>query len=256
MFPKQNWKKNFPKVIFINGNIPKPYMKNIIHKISSLIQLILNRENPVVIDKFTAKKIVIYFNGDSGHQTDPDTGNLGFGYIHYALIRNTKPNKILCIGSRKGYIPAICALACRDNNKGHVDFVDAGYDSDNKNHWSGIGWWKKINPDKHFSFLNLNTVISTYVMTTKEYIQKYPNRTYDYIYIDGDHSYEGVKLDYHLFWPKLTKYGFMVFHDVYVKYTKNLGYFGVWRLWKELKNKNKIVFPFPKDSGLGIIQKR
>jgi hypothetical protein len=212
-------------------------------------------KNSSLTNTSISKKIITYFDGDDGHQTNPETGNLGFGNIHYAFIRNIKPNNILCIGSRKGYIPAICALACEDNKKGHVDFVDAGYNREDKNHWSGIGWWKKVDPDKHFSYLNLNTRISTYVMTTKEFVKQYPNRLYEYIYIDGDHSYKGVKLDYSLFWPKLTKYGFMIFHDVYVKHTKDLGNFGVWKLWRELKNNNKIIFPFPKDSGLGFIQK-
>jgi len=230
-------------------------MHNFIKKISSVIKLFLNRERSTVINKLTANKIITYFDGDDGHQTNPETGDLGFGYIHYALIRNNKPNRILCVGSRKGYIPAICALACKDNNTGHVDFVDAGYDGDDKNHWSGIGWWRKVDPDRHFSYLQLNKWITTHVMTTMQYTKIYPKKIYDYIYIDGNHSYKGVKLDYSLFWPRLTKYGFMIFHDVYVRYTDDLGHFGVWKLWKELKNHNKILFPFPKDSGLGILQK-
>jgi len=201
------------------------------------------------------RAIIQYYDGDKGHQASYQTGDLGFGHIHYALIRNIKPNQILCIGSRKGYIPAICALACIDNNKGHVDFVDAGYDKDNKDHWSGIGWWKKVDPAKHFSFLGVNQRLTSYIMTTKTFAEKNPKKTYDYIYIDGNHSYTGVKLDYNLFWPKLSKNGLIVFHDVNVVYTPNLGFFGVWKLWKELKNKHNIIFPFPRESGLGIIQK-
>jgi len=208
-----------------------------------------------LIKRHISRLLISNFNGDRGHNINTSQYFLGFGLLHYGIIRNIKPNNILCIGSRKGFIPAILALACKDNAKGHVDFVDAGYDRDNINHWSGIGWWKKVDPNKHFSYLELNTWITTYVMTTKKFAKEYPNRIYEYIYIDGDHSYEGVKLDYSLFWPKLTKYGFMVFHDVYVQYTKNLGHFGVWKLWRELKNNNKIIFPFPKDSGLGFIQK-
>ena len=208
-----------------------------------------------LIKRHISRLLISNFNGDGGHNINISKNFLGFGLLHYGIIRNIKPNNILCIGSRKGFIPAILALACKDNAKGHVDFVDAGYDRDNINHWSGIGWWKKIDPQRHFAFFGINKYITSYIMTTKEFSQKYPNRTYDYVYIDGDHSYEGVKLDYSLFWPKLTKYGFMIFHDVYVKHTKDLGNFGVWKLWKELKYNTKIIFPFPKDSGLGFIQK-
>ncbi len=211
--------------------------------------------NPNIVNNGVTKQIIDYYNGDSGHQTNRVSGDLGFGYIHYALIKNCKPDHVLCVVSRKGYIPAICALACKDNKKGHVDFVDAGYDQDDKNHWSGIGWWKKIKPEEHYSFLGVNTWLTSYITTTLDYEKLHPKKKYQYIYIDGDHSYEGIKLDYTLFWPKLTKYGFMVWHDVAVKYTKDLGSFGVWKFWNELKTKQKILFPYPKESGLGIIQK-
>ena len=35
----------------------------------------------------------------------------------------------------------------------------------------------------------------------------------DFIFIDGDHSYEGVKTDFDLWFPKLKKGGLIVFHD-------------------------------------------
>lgn len=210
-----------------------------------------------LIKRKISRTLIKNYNGDKGQNVNFTQYFLGFGLIHYALIRNIKPKNILCIGSRKGYIPAILALACKDNGIGHVDFVDAGYDRDkHEKHWSGVGFWKKNDPIMHFAKIGVNGHITTYVMTNEEFAKKHPNEIYDYIYIDGDHSYNGAKLDYTLFWPKLTKYGFMVFHDVYVKYTNDLGYFGVWKLWKELKTNNKIVFPFPEDSGLGILQKK
>lgn len=51
----------------------------------------------------------------------------------------------------------------------------------------------------------MQNYLDLYVMTTKEFAKKYSNREYDYIHIDGDHSYKGVKLDFDLFWSKLTK---------------------------------------------------
>ncbi len=37
--------------------------------------------------------------------------------------------------------------------------------------------------------------------------------TLDFCYIDGDHSYNGVKRDINAFWPKLKSGGIMAFHD-------------------------------------------
>lgn len=36
----------------------------------------------------------------------------------------------------------------------------------------------------------------------------------DLVFVDGDHSYEGVKRDFEMFWPKLKEGGIMVFDDV------------------------------------------
>lgn len=215
---------------------------------------IFGNNRPIIFNRANTRKIISHYGADDGQNINLTTGNLGYGFIHFSLILNIRPNRILCVGSRKGFIPAICALACQENGFGQVDFVDAGYDQDNPNHWTGIGWWKKIDPDKHFLELDANKRLKTYVMTTKKFAQKYHYR-YKYIYIDGDHSYQGVKTDYNLFWPRLAKNGLMVFHDVVVKKDKGVPLFGVWKFWNEIKE-NKIIFPIPKNSGLGIIQKR
>ena len=209
-----------------------------------------------LFNKYAANRLISYYGGNSGHSVDHKTGNLGYGYLHYSFIRNLKPKKILCIGSGYGFIPAICALACKDNGFGQVDFVDAGYDQKHPKSWSGIGLWRKINPQRHFALLGLNKWINTFVITSEEFAKKYPKNNYAYIYIDGDHSYRGVKKDFQLFWPKLEKHGLMVFHDVVVKNWKGLKNFGVWKLWQELKLNSKIIFPNPPESGLGIIQKQ
>lgn len=203
-----------------------------------------------------SRALIELYNGDDGHQVNHTQFFLGFGLIHYAFVRNLKPENILVIGSRKGYIPATLALACKDNRKGHIDFVDAGYGQDEPSkHWSGIGFWKKENIKKHFSRIGVQHYITTHVMRSAVYAKKFPKKRYQYIYIDGDHSYRGVKDDWRLFWPKLDRGGFISFHDVVARGYLDKGLFGVWRLWKEIDKKHAIIFPFPKESGLGIIQK-
>lgn len=38
--------------------------------------------------------------------------------------------------------------------------------------------------------------------------------SFDFIFIDGDHTYEGVSRDFHLYKQVLSKKGVMVFHDI------------------------------------------
>lgn len=201
--------------------------------------------------------IETYTRGDNWQETNIDTGDLGYGWVHYALIRALKPQRVLSIGSRYGFVPAICALACKHNRKGRVDFVDAGYNYKNpkhKNHWGGVGFWRGTDPKKHFDKFKLGGNINTFVMTSSDFNKKYPSRKWAYINIDGDHSYKGIKYDFETFWPRLTKNGFVSLHDIYTKDTREIKY-GVRKYWEELKGKYSNNFELEGDFGLGIIQK-
>jgi predicted O-methyltransferase YrrM len=209
-----------------------------------------------LVNKDRITDLMVAFGADEyGHECSTQNANLGYGWIHYGLIRQQKPKRILCIGSRHGYIPAILAQACKDNDFGSVDFVDAGFDSDNEGGWTGVGYWKTREGKNCFNNFGLDNYITLFIITTLEFSKRYPDRVYDYIYIDGDHSFKGVALDFKLFLPRLTKGGYMIFHDICVKEKKPEGNYGVWKLWEKLEKQFKgIKINYP-GSGLGIIQK-
>ena len=204
-------------------------------------------------------KLMNHFQADErGHQANTKKADLGYGWLHYGFIRQQKPKHLLCIGSRYGFIPAVMAHACKDNVFGKVDFVDAGFGENDQNHWTGKAYWhnkKGINCFKNF---NLEKYIKIFVQTTKQFRKENKNKKYDYIYIDGDHSYEGVKFDFDSFWPKLNPGGFMLFHDICVKGNLPEGKYGVGQLFKEIINKNQqtyLIISY-QQSGLGILQKQ
>lgn len=202
----------------------------------------------------TGVMLIKHFFGYNGHIADVKKGNIGYGFLHYAYITALKPEKILCIGSQQGFIPAICAMACKDNQKGSVDFVDAGKATNDKNSWGGEAFWANHDPKKHFSAFDLNKYIKTYVMTSQHFAKKYKKK-YEYIFIDADHSYQGVKNDFKLFWPRLTSGGIMGFHDITLKGLHNGSEYGVWKLWQELKKENQFSF-INGDNAIGFIQKK
>jgi len=201
-----------------------------------------------------------------GHNNSPD--NLGFGWIHYAMIRNLQPERVLCIGSQRGFVPAIMALACLHNGKGVVHFVDAGLDlkkpEDNQKagekSWGGVGLWKTVD-GSYFDDLGVGDHIKLHVQKTEDFAEgleeMHPGEKFDYIYIDGDHSLEGVKRDYELFFPMLKPMGFMTFHDIEVEKETDWGKCGVKEFWRDLMYKSEAegMIELPFDCGLGIIQK-
>ena len=58
----------------------------------------------------------------------------------------------------------------------------------------------------------------------------------DFLFIDGDHSYEGVKKDFEMYSPLVRKGGVVAFHDVAPKGVPELTG-GVPRFWKEISGK-------------------
>jgi predicted O-methyltransferase YrrM len=57
----------------------------------------------------------------------------------------------------------------------------------------------------------------------------------DYLFIDGDHSYPGVKCDFEMYRPMVRKGGLVAFHDIAEGPPVAVG--GVPRFWREIKSK-------------------
>jgi len=68
-------------------------------------------------------------------------------------------------------------------------------------------------------------------------------RKVDFLFIDGDHSYEGVKKDFEMYSPLVRKGGIIAFHDIipdyYTRYGIKTGSWTgeVYKFWNEIKEK-------------------
>ena len=58
-----------------------------------------------------------------------------------------------------------------------------------------------------------------------------------FLFIDGDHTYEGVKKDFEMYAPLCRKGGIIAFHDIVPGPLENVG--GVPEFWNEIKGKYK-----------------
>lgn len=182
------------------------------------------------------------------HNARPDSA--GFGLIHYSLVTNLRPQRVLAIGSRHGYVPSILALALKANGSGAIDFVDANYSDATHGvevAFGGVENWTG-NPAEKFSFFGLNDVITVHIQRSSQFFSECQSQ-YGYIYLDGDHSYDGSRYDFEQSLDVAGAGALIVLHDAAVSQPG----FGVNRLFAELDENlyNKILIPaWP---GLGIV---
>lgn len=177
----------------------------------------------------------------------------GFGSIHYSLITNLRPERVLAIGSRHGYVPSIIALALKANGSGTLDFVDANYGDTTHGvdvAFGGVENWSGDPADK-FSRFGLRDAISFHIQRSSDFFAACKSK-FAYIYLDGNHSYEGSRYDFEESLKLATDDALIVLHDVAVVQPG----FGVKQMFAELDETryNKILIPaWP---GLGIVQQK
>jgi hypothetical protein len=205
-------------------------------------------------DKEIVNQIKWMFAPDGGAEREHNArpGTLGFGLIHYALVRNLKPVHALAIGSRYGYIPSIISLALKENGQGCLDFVDANYDDARDGFaraFGGTGFW--IEGGERFTLMGLQEVIKIHLMRSEDFFQEC-NKIYDYIYLDADHSYHGCRFDLDAVLGIASPAALITLHDILVSGDP----FGVDRVFSELDRNTYNTMIIPVWPGLGIIQRK
>ena len=74
----------------------------------------------------------------------------------------------------------------------------------------------------------------------------------DFLFIDGDHSYAGVKQDYEDYSPLVRPGGLVAFHDTLMSPEEDvLHSMGVSRLWREITDRPKKGFEV--SFGIGLV---
>jgi predicted O-methyltransferase YrrM len=76
----------------------------------------------------------------------------------------------------------------------------------------------------------------------------------DFLFIDGDHSYDGVKKDFEMYNSLVRNGGIIAFHDITPNGLPELTG-GVPQFWREIKNKYQIkefIKDYNKQTGFGI----
>jgi cephalosporin hydroxylase len=91
-------------------------------------------------------------------------------------------------------------------------------------------------PVEKYCILNNETQFIKMNSQSQEFINYMSNNYFDLIFIDGDHSYDGVKNDYEI---SKNRGNILVFHDIVSDACS-----GVVKFWKELKYNRKNIYNF------------
>ena len=154
--------------------------------------------------------------------------SLGDGLLIYSIIHYMRAKVCVCLGSGGGFIPRIMTQA-------RLDLYDSGiFEGKKEFNWGDIGSTFLVDAtngvggevdyleensffrSKFFPrFINDTTENAYYNFFIKQDIK------IDYLHIDADHSYEGVKKDFELYSNIVSKNGIISIHDTDKNYSKN-----------------------------------
>jgi predicted O-methyltransferase YrrM len=172
----------------------------------------------------------------------------------YGLVRSMKPEVCVEIGSALGKSACYIGMALKDNGRGMLYAIDPHEPTD----WNDR---EAVNSIEIFRG-NISALgLSQQVTVMRSYSQDAArgwNRPIDLIFIDGDHSYEGVKRDWDLFVPHVKPFGIVVFHDTIWDLPsyreKALTTMGVPRFVDELRQQGYQVLTIDRDCGISMVQ--
>jgi predicted O-methyltransferase YrrM len=158
------------------------------------------------------------------------------------FLNSLKPHNILEVGARGGTFLLFSKLST-----GTKIAVDLDSEFKDNIYLSMLG--------EDFYFLNEN---SQSIETFEKIKGICPQ--FDFIFIDGDHSYEGVKRDFELYKELLSPRGYIAFHDIDPDhafrniYSSDESKTGkVRRFWEELDFGTKVEIICQKSNGKGYV---
>lgn len=192
-----------------------------------------------------------------GHNQLRDDLNLGLGWVYYALARVLRPERVLVIGSYRGFVPLVIGRAMHDNGgDGRVVFVDPSFVDDH---------WRDADAVEQWFAARGVTNIEHQLATTQDFVQSEAGRELGelgMLFIDGLHTEEQARFDFEAFAPRLGPRGVALLHDSHGErrstvYGHDRPYLTtVHRFVDELRHDPSLqVFELPFGTGLTLVRR-
>ncbi len=155
--------------------------------------------------------------------------HMGDGILVYSIIQHMRAKHCVCIGSGGGFIPRIMTQARLDLHSQGI------FEGDKDKNWGDIGTTYVVDAcngiggpndlEDEQSFFR-KTFEPRFIKSTSEdaYYDFFVRQDIkvDVLFIDGDHSYEGVKKDFDLYSNILSHNGIIIIHDTDGDYEETL----------------------------------
>lgn len=180
---------------------------------------------------------------------------LGNGaWMLYGLARAHRPEVCVEIGSARGKSACYVGLALRENGRGKLYAIDPHQKTD----WNDAGGIDSLPIfQRHVAAAGVSEQVEVIRSTSADAAAKW-DKPIDFIFIDGDHTYEGVKRDWELFKPFIKPFGLVLFHDTIWDLQADSKYaredMGVPRFVEELRAQGYPVITSPENFGISIVQ--
>ena len=161
------------------------------------------------------------------------------------IVRALKPSSLVELGTHWGVsYGAFCQAVDNLALDARCYAVDTWLGDDHSGAY-GEDVFSAVNAINETRWKRFSTLLR---MTFTDARQYFSAGDIDLLHIDGLHTYEAAAADFDCWRDTLSDRGVVIFHDTNVR-ERN---FGIWRLWKELKNDHP-HFEFIHGHGLGVL---
>jgi hypothetical protein len=169
------------------------------------------------------------------------------------LVHQRKPKAVVEIGTAKGGTLFIwCALSDPRAVLASID-LPGGIHGGGYPRWKSLVYRRFAQPKQSLHLLRMDSHLSS----TRDYLKTMllPEGI-DFLFIDGDHTYEGVKADFEMYSPLVRPGGLVAFHDICIHRSElNCNVDKFWReirtkykTWEFIENPNQGVY------GIGVLE--
>jgi predicted O-methyltransferase YrrM len=175
-------------------------------------------------------------------------------HLLYGLVRSIKPMTIVEIGSARGRSACFMGMALKENGSGKLYAIDPH---------TRTAWNDEDSVDTYpillgnVETLGLQAQVEV-LRETSDHVARDWTLPIDLLFIDGDHSYDGVKHDWELFSPFVRQFGSVIFHDTLWDLRPDPKYarsdMGVPRFVEELRREGYPTITVERDFGVSIVQ--